>query len=131
MLRQSPAELVCVGDGDETLLELVQAMEAGRDLAEVPGLMIKRGDELLSTPKRPRFNALDTLPFPKIELFPTRAVLDQFRQQQLLLAQQQQQQINQPTNGPTNTSGGISPGTTQGQPGVLPAGQPTFSSLIG
>jgi radical SAM superfamily enzyme YgiQ (UPF0313 family) len=81
MLRQSPAELVCVGDGDETLLELVQAMEAGRDLAEVPGLMIKRGDELLSTPKRPRFNALDTLPFPKIELFPTRAVLDQFRQQ--------------------------------------------------
>ncbi len=62
---------------------------------------------------------------------PDRFKIDAFRQQKLLLAQQQQQAIqNQPTNEPTNPSGGVGAPAAGVQPPILPAGQPSFSSLI-
>ncbi len=79
MLRRTPAELVCVGDGDETLLEVVDALGSGRDLARVPGLALRVDGAIRRTPERGRFSDLDTLPFPKLDLFPVREMLERHR----------------------------------------------------
>lgn len=76
LLRRTPAELVCIGDGDETLPEVVDALESGRELARVPGLALRVGGAVRRTAERGRFTALDTLPFPKLELFPVREMID-------------------------------------------------------
>jgi radical SAM superfamily enzyme YgiQ (UPF0313 family) len=67
-------DVIAVGEGEETLEELL-ALCSGRadlralvetdDLAEVAGLMFRRGDgETVTTPARAKIKDLDTLPFP-------------------------------------------------------------------
>ena len=79
MLRQSDADYVCIGDGDETLLELVQALEAGRPVGEVAGLALRVDGAIGRTATRPRFEDIDSLPFPDFELFPMREMLASHR----------------------------------------------------
>ena len=75
MLERAPLDYVCVGDGEETLLELVEALERDGDVAQVPGLVFRRDGSLITTPPRPPFEALDTLPHPNFELFGAAAEL--------------------------------------------------------
>jgi radical SAM superfamily enzyme YgiQ (UPF0313 family) len=78
-LRRTPADFVCIGDGDETLLDLVDALETGRSIATVPGLAHRVEGQIRRTEERPRFTALDTLPFPKLDLFPIHDMIEQHR----------------------------------------------------
>lgn len=57
------ADIVCVGEGEEALLELVQRMEEGKDYSDVQNLYLKRGDEIIRNPLRPLIRDLDRLPF--------------------------------------------------------------------
>lgn len=79
MLRRTPADFVCIGDGDETLLELIDALEQGRDVSTVPGLAYRVNGEARRSAERARFTDLDSLPFPKLDLFPIRKMIDQHR----------------------------------------------------
>jgi len=70
MFRRAPIDMVCIGDGDETLLEVSEALRDGGDLRDIPGLMLRGEDgELFRTPQRPRFTDLDSLPYPDMTLF--------------------------------------------------------------
>jgi len=72
VLRTAPAVTACVlGEGEETLLELVAAVAAGRDLAGVPGLVVRRSGAPLHTSPRARIRNIDTLPWPAWHLVPT------------------------------------------------------------
>jgi anaerobic magnesium-protoporphyrin IX monomethyl ester cyclase len=55
--------LVC-GEGEETLVELLEAVENKRALAEVAGIVYREKDELKLNPPRPFMKELDRLPFP-------------------------------------------------------------------
>ncbi|MDX2169850.1 MAG: radical SAM protein [Deltaproteobacteria bacterium] len=57
------ADLVCVGEGEELIVELAEAIDAGRELTSLRGLAYKRGDEVVRTPARPIGN-LDDIAFP-------------------------------------------------------------------
>lgn len=57
------ADIVCVGEGEEALLELVQRMEAGKDLTDIRNLYFKRGKDIIRNPLRPLIQDLDSLPF--------------------------------------------------------------------
>ena len=52
------------GEGEQTLVEVVEAKEGNRGLAEVKGLSFRHGDEIVSTPPRPLIENLDDLPMP-------------------------------------------------------------------
>ena len=52
-LREGVADAVGLGQGELTFWEVVQALESGTDLAEVPGLVVQREGEIVHTPKRP------------------------------------------------------------------------------
>jgi len=57
-------------EGEETMLELVQALEACADLADVRGIVYKAERGLAVTPTRPLVEALDELPFPARDTLP-------------------------------------------------------------
>jgi anaerobic magnesium-protoporphyrin IX monomethyl ester cyclase len=58
------ADMVCIGEGEETLIELVQKMARGEDYHHVPGTWQKHNGELIANPLRPLVNDLDSVPYP-------------------------------------------------------------------
>ena len=62
--RYPVIDAVIRGEGERTLVELVDALEAGRGFTEVHGLTFRHGNEVISTPPRPLIDELDTLPMP-------------------------------------------------------------------
>jgi hopanoid C-3 methylase len=57
-------DVIAIGDGEEVMPPLVDALAQGLDLATVNGLAIHRGDALLRTPPAPMGRELDEYPLP-------------------------------------------------------------------
>ena len=55
---------VAIGDGEEVMPALVDALERGADLKTVPGLLLDRGGEPFATGEAPARQDLDSLPLP-------------------------------------------------------------------
>ncbi len=57
-------DLICVGEGEEALLELVQRLERGEPYPDIPNLWLRLPDgRVRKNPLRPLLQDLDTLPF--------------------------------------------------------------------
>ena len=64
LLEQFPAiDLLCLGEGEQTLLDLVQ----GRPIEQIDGLIYRDGAEVRANPARAPIPDLDSLPFPAYE----------------------------------------------------------------
>lgn len=64
ILRTSAVDYVVRGEGEETMLEIVQSLEQGKDPAWVRGVSSLKGGQFLEIPPRPFNEDLDALPFP-------------------------------------------------------------------
>ena len=64
-LTNSEIDIAMVGEGEKTLLEIIQ----GKKLAEINGIFYKKDDKIFSTPPREFIDNLDSLPFPDISLY--------------------------------------------------------------
>ena len=64
-----PFDALCIGEGEEPTLELVQQLAAGHDPAGIRNLWIKRGDVVERNPSRPFMADLDAFPFPDREMW--------------------------------------------------------------
>ncbi|MCD6520534.1 MAG: radical SAM protein [Anaerolineae bacterium] len=62
-------DVVCVGEGEYPLRDLVERLERGQDYTHVENLWIRRGEEVIRNPMRPLIANLDELPFADRELF--------------------------------------------------------------
>jgi len=65
------ADVVLIGEGDATIVELLPALELGTDaaLGAVAGIAFRRADgTLATTPRRPDIKDLDAIPFPARDL---------------------------------------------------------------
>lgn len=78
-------DFVCVGEGEETFLELVQASEKGFDLSKVRGICFRaknRGGTQMElyvrTPQRAPTSNLDLIPFPARDLYDNAAYQNYF-----------------------------------------------------
>ncbi len=58
------ADMVCLGEGDEALVELVEKMSTGRPSDEIRNLWIRKGETIIRNELRPLIQDLDTIPFP-------------------------------------------------------------------
>jgi len=65
-------DIVCVGEGEEPTLELLDRLERGEDYTTVQNLWLRRGEEILRNPARGRLEDLDRLPYPDHDLFDKR-----------------------------------------------------------
>lgn len=65
LLTQHPElDLVVIGEGEATLLELIAAWQHQQPLTEIAGLALRQGQTVVRTASRPRIRNLDSLPYP-------------------------------------------------------------------
>lgn len=57
-------DVIVMGEGEGTLVDVVEAKEAGRSFANVEGLCFRDGGKVVMTPLRPLIEDLDELPMP-------------------------------------------------------------------
>ncbi len=69
-LRKTGADIVVIGEGEETVIELCDALAARRDLAAVRGIAFRDGDKVRINERRPLVEEIDSLPWPAYDLFP-------------------------------------------------------------
>ncbi|MFH0771197.1 MAG: radical SAM protein [Candidatus Omnitrophota bacterium] len=71
MLEKNPADIVCVGEGEETVEELMGALDKKEDLSKVKGIWYRNAlGKIFQTEKRQAIKDLDALPLPAWDLFP-------------------------------------------------------------
>ncbi len=63
-LKSEYVDIVCVGEGDETFLELVEALQSKQPLAGVKGLAYLEGQKCVITDERPLLDVETLLPTP-------------------------------------------------------------------
>jgi radical SAM superfamily enzyme YgiQ (UPF0313 family) len=75
-MERFPAfDVAVIGEGEQTLVELLLSLGASRPLAGIAGLVIRNGQALQATARRPFISDLDSLPAPAWDLlegFPER-----------------------------------------------------------
>lgn len=57
-------DLIVAGEGEATLLDLLEARQSGRPFNDIPGLVLRQGQAIIRTPSRSRIRDLDSLPYP-------------------------------------------------------------------
>jgi len=63
-LENAFVDIICIGEGDITFLELVQALSNHKSLKDVAGIVYKEGKEIIKTPARPLLDVETLLPVP-------------------------------------------------------------------
>jgi anaerobic magnesium-protoporphyrin IX monomethyl ester cyclase len=61
ILNDSNVDLMVSGEGDLTIVELIETLEKGKDVASVPGIAYKKNGSYLRTAERPVIRDLDTI----------------------------------------------------------------------
>lgn len=56
------ADMVCIGEGEETLRELCEKMNSGGGYYETPGLWFRKSGNIVRNPLRPLLRDLDSIP---------------------------------------------------------------------
>ena len=64
IIREPQVDLVCVGEGDEALPELLDKLAAGGDVTAIRNIWAKRDGEIVRNELRPLIEHLDDLPLP-------------------------------------------------------------------
>ncbi len=76
-LEDAPALLACaVGEGEDTVVELLEACVGRRDLAGVAGIVYRAADGPRRTADRARIRDVDRIPLPRWDLTPIERYLD-------------------------------------------------------
>ncbi len=63
-------DVVVRKEGENTFLELVQRLEAGKGFGDVLGITYRKDGKTVKNPDRPYIEDLDSLPYPAFHLFP-------------------------------------------------------------
>ncbi len=62
------ADMVCVGEGEDAILDLVQRLESGADHYETPNIWFAKNGSTIQNSTRPLIKDLNSLPFPDYNL---------------------------------------------------------------
>jgi len=75
VLTRTPADAAVIGEGEETVLELIPPLVGGDPIDDVAGIAYRDGGAVRFTEPRRPIPDLDRLPFPAWDLFPMEAYL--------------------------------------------------------
>ena len=80
VISEPSINMVCIGEGEYALLEVLERMENKGDLSNIPNIWVKNEDDTVFRNEiRPLVGDLDTLPFPHREIIPYAAILKESR----------------------------------------------------
>ena len=63
-LRTSSADILVLGEGEETVIEVVHALDAGKSLDDVDGIAFRSDGDVVVNPRRSRTLAIDDIRWP-------------------------------------------------------------------
>ncbi len=69
-LKKTGADVVVIGEGEQTVIELLDALGNPAALARVQGIAFRDGEQVTINPRRPLIPDVDSIPMPAYELFP-------------------------------------------------------------
>jgi len=69
-LADENVDIVVRGEGEATIVELIEKLENGKSLEDVKGISFKNGGKIVHNPLRPLIKDLDSIPFPARHLLP-------------------------------------------------------------
>jgi anaerobic magnesium-protoporphyrin IX monomethyl ester cyclase len=69
-LRKTQADVVVIGEGEVTIVELMDAIANHKSLSSIKGIAYREKDKVYINKKRPLISDLDSIPMPAYELFP-------------------------------------------------------------
>ena len=69
-VKNSFVDAICVGEGEETVVEVAERVEVGKTLEDVKGVIYRSGNEIVDNGPREFIKDLDSLPFPAYDLMP-------------------------------------------------------------
>jgi radical SAM superfamily enzyme YgiQ (UPF0313 family) len=76
VLKNIDADIFVMGEGDEKIVWLFNALKAGKDIKSVPGLKIKEGGAIYTTMRHDAYPDITKTPRPAYELFPMRQYIE-------------------------------------------------------
>ena len=65
--KMTNADYAVLGEGEDTIRELITSLKNGKDVSGVKGIIYKQDDRYVITPERPLIQNLDEIPFPNYE----------------------------------------------------------------
>lgn len=69
-LCKTGADAIVMGEGEKTIVELLEALETKKALHQIKGIAFRDGDNITINERRPLIENIDNNPFPAYELFP-------------------------------------------------------------
>jgi anaerobic magnesium-protoporphyrin IX monomethyl ester cyclase len=69
-LKKTGADAVIIGEGEETIIDVLDALATSRSLSTVAGTAFREGDRVEVNERRPLVEDVDSLPLPAYDLFP-------------------------------------------------------------
>jgi anaerobic magnesium-protoporphyrin IX monomethyl ester cyclase len=69
-LCKTHADVACIGEAEETIVELLAAVECRGTLKNIAGIAYREGTATRINPRRLPVQNIDTIPFPAYDLFP-------------------------------------------------------------
>lgn len=69
-LKKTQAEVCVIGEGEATVIELMDAIANKKPLAGIKGIAFRDGNKVKVNERRPLIKDINTIPFPAYELFP-------------------------------------------------------------
>lgn len=80
VISHEHVDVVCIGEGEETFRDIVQATAGQNRLEDIAGIWYKRDGQVVRNPCRPPVQDLDTLPFPDVAMFDVERYIRNFIQ---------------------------------------------------
>lgn len=68
-LKKTQADAIVIGEGEDTIEELMKCVENKNSLSGVKGIAYRDGDKVVINERRPLIKDIDTIPFPAYRLF--------------------------------------------------------------
>ena len=69
IIEKDPVDIICRGEGEGALLNLMDSIDNKNDFSNIPNLWVKKNSKVIKNDLRPLIDNLDSLPFPDRDLF--------------------------------------------------------------
>jgi len=69
-LKKTKADIAVIGEGEETIVELLAAISNKRDFSEIKGIAYRKDDQFVINGRRPLIQNVDRISWPAYDMFP-------------------------------------------------------------
>ncbi|OGZ33187.1 MAG: hypothetical protein A2V69_01515 [Candidatus Portnoybacteria bacterium RBG_13_40_8] len=70
VLKETKADIIAIGEAEETIVDLLKCKINGSDLSKVKGIAYRKNGKIIINERREPIRDLDSIPFPDWSLFP-------------------------------------------------------------